>query len=103
MMENAKFAFAKNVQSLATQLASLENQLGDVNEVYNARLYGPGADNAFTDDELAVLESMGGRKMTADDIYAFIILCDQFNQFLHNGSPAQRDYAGNLNHLRTDL
>ncbi len=102
-MDNAKLAFSKTVQNLATQMAQLANDLADVSRVYNSRLYGPGTANEFTDEELAVLESMGGRKMLADDVYAFIILCDQMQAFLNNGSPAQRDYAGNLNHIRTDL
>ncbi len=102
-MDNAKKQFATQVQSMATQLAAFDHLLEDVSSVYNARLYGPGAANALTDAELATLESVGGRAITSDDIYAFVILCDQLRTFLHNGVPAQRDYAANLNHIRTDI
>ncbi len=102
-MDNAKKSFTQMVQSMATELAHMDHLFEDISAVYNARLYGPGAENAFTDAELLELESVGGKKLTADDIYAFIILCDQMKIFIHNGVPAQRDYAANINHIRTDI
>lgn len=102
-MDNAKASYARQVQAIATNLTALEHQLQDIVAVWNARLYGPGAANAFTDAELLALEALGGRAMKADDLYSFVILCDQFQAFLHNGTPAQRDYAANLNQLRVDI
>lgn len=102
-MENAKVQYVRQVQELATQLAAIQHKVEDMQAIWDSRGYGPGAANQFTDTELAILDSMAMRTCTADDLYAFIIFCAQFQAFLHNGTPAQRDYAGNINHLRTDL
>ncbi len=102
-MENAKTSYARSVQNLATTLAAISHQAEDIQRVWDNRLYGPGAANAFTDAELEGLETAGGRKMTADDMYAFIILCAQLQEFLHNGTPSQSDYAATINHIRTDI
>jgi hypothetical protein len=95
--------FVDKVQSMANSLAMFDHLLADLSDVYNSRQYGPGAANAFTDEELQALEAMGGRAMTAEDIYAFIILCDQLRLFFHSGMPVQNDYAATLNHIRTDI
>lgn len=102
-MDNAKASYARSVQNLATTLAGISHQIEDIQKVWDNRLYGPGAINAFTDAELESLETAGGRKMTADDMYAFVILCAQFQAFLHNGTPSQSDYAATINHIRTDI
>jgi hypothetical protein len=102
-MDNSKRQFTSIVQHLAVELVKLEHQLGDVSKVYNARLYGPGAQNAITEAEMMEYGEIGGGKITPDHIYAFVILCDQLNAFLNNGTPAQGDYAATLNQIRTDV
>jgi hypothetical protein len=102
-MDNAKASYARSVQALATTLAGIAHQVEDVQKVWDNRLYGPGAANAFTDAELESLETAGGRKMTADDMYSFVILCAQLQAFLHNETPARSDYAATVNHIRTDI
>ncbi len=101
-MENAKKTYAQAIQNMANQLAAFSHQLEDASAIYNSRQYGPGGADAFTDEELETLEATGGKKLKADDIYSFIILCDQMKTFLNNGDPAIRDYAATVNHIRTD-
>ncbi len=102
-MESGKVAYVKSIQNAANTLAELAHTLEDIQRVWDSRLYGPGAGNAITDSELAELPNIGARACTSDDLYAFVIFCSQFATFMSNGVPAQRDYAGSVNHLRTDI
>jgi hypothetical protein len=102
-MDNGKRTFVDKVQSMANSLAMHDHILADLSAIYNSRQYGPGGAKAFTDEELQALETLGGRAMSADDIYSFIILCDQLRAFFHNGTPVQNDYAATVNHIRTDI
>ncbi len=102
-MEQSKMQYIRNIQDLATQIAGIKHKCEDLQAIWDSRLYGPGAANQFSDTELALLDTMGLRSCAADDLYSFVIFCKEFQTFLANGVPAQRDYNANLNHLRTDL
>ncbi len=102
-MEQAKLQYVRTIQDAATKIADMSHVLEDIEAIWNARLYGPGAANQFSDTELAALDAMGLRSCTADDLYSFVIFCSQFKLFMNNGQPAQRDNMGNVNHLRTDI
>ncbi len=102
-MEQGKLAYVRKVQETATSLMELMHTLEDIQAIYDARQYGPGLPNAFTDSELALLDAQGMRSCTADNLYAFVIFCAQYKTMLENGTPAQRDYKADLNHLRLDL
>jgi hypothetical protein len=102
-MESGKVAYVHSVQNAANTMAALMHTLEDIQHVWDSRLYGPGASGAITDTDLADLPSMGARLVTADDLYSFVIFCSQFATFMNNGVPAQRDYAGNIQHIRTDI
>jgi hypothetical protein len=102
-MDNAKTAFARKCQEMATEIALMDHILEDMVKVWDSRLYGPGGTNAYTDSELAQLEAAGGRMVTADELYSFIIMASQFRNFLHNQAAVQSDYAATLNKVRLDL
>ncbi len=102
-MEQAKLQYVRKIQDTATRLAEMSHALEDIEAIWNARLYGPGTANQFSDTELAALDAMGMRSCTADDLYGFVIFCAQFKLFMTNGVPAQRDNLANVQHLRTDI
>ncbi len=102
-MEQSKMQYVRMIQDTATQIAQLKHKCEDLQAIWDSRLYGPGAANQFSDNELALLDTMGMRSCTADDLYSFVIFCAQFQTFLENGTPAVRDYASNINILRSDL
>ncbi len=102
-MDQAKQTFVRKTQDFATQIAAFLHTAEDLQAIWDSRLYGPGAANQFTDTELATLDAMGLRSCTPDDLYSFIILCAQFQTFMRNGQPAQRDYISSVNKLRMDL
>ncbi len=102
-MEQAKLKFVQQVEELATKLEAIKHQVEDVQSIWDSRLYGPGMADAFSDADLAVLDTMGLRSCKADDLYSFVIFCAQFQAFLHNQAPAVSDYNATLNKLRTDL
>lgn len=97
-MDSSKKHFVFRVQDLATQLANIAVDMQDAQGVYDTRQYGPGAANAITDSELGQLENEGFRTMTADQLYSYIIFCNEFKAFLQSNG-----YAGSLNFIRTDL
>ncbi len=102
-MENSKITYVRQMEDLATQLSTILHKVEDLQKIWDSRLYGPGLPNAFTDAELAVLDSLGYRSCTADDLYAFIIFCAQFQKFMKNEAPAVGDYVATANKLRTDI
>jgi hypothetical protein len=102
-MNNAKKQFAATVQSVANQIAMFDHLMADLNAVYSTRQYGPGWAEAYTDEELATLEDTGGRAMTVADPAVFIAMCQQFELFIHNGTPVQYDYTTILAKPRTDI
>ncbi len=102
-MEQSKITFVRQCEDAATKLAQLSHIIEDIQKIWDSRLYGPGAENAFSDAELAILDGMGYRSCTADELYAFIIFCAQYQNFVKGAVAAQSDYAATLNKLRTDM
>jgi hypothetical protein len=102
-MNNAKTAFARKVQETAAQISELDNLMEDMIRIYADRGYAQGAANQYTDEELATMETAGGRLITAADLEMFLILVGQVHGLL-NGAPAvQGDYQGILNRARNDI
>ncbi len=102
-MENSKITYVRQVEDLATQLAATLHKVEDFQKIWDSRLYGPGMENQFTDAELAVLDSLGYRSCTADELYAFVIFCAQFQKFMSNEAPAVSNYSATINKIRTDI
>ncbi len=92
-----KVNFAQKVRQIATQLAQAAEGCVMLDEVYNHRLYGPGAEHAITDAELV------NTGLTADQLYAFVILCNQLSQFMNGQAPSVNDYKSTLDSVRQDL
>ena len=84
---------AQAIQELTTELASID----DVLDVINARGYGQGQDNAFTDDDVATLN------ITAADAFNALNLLTQIKTLLTNGVPTQGDYMSIVNKVRSDV
>jgi hypothetical protein len=102
-MDNAKIAFARKVQETAAELAQLENLMTDMFKIYNDRNYAPGLPNQYTTEELAALESAGGRKITSEDLNYFLLLCQQITGLLSGQPAVQFDYMSIINRARNDI
>ncbi len=92
-----KVDFARRAQAACNQLAALLETAETLQEVYDARQYGPGMAGAVTDEDLAELD------ITADNLYAAMIAFDQIRSLVNNLDAAKGDYMATVNKLRTDL
>jgi hypothetical protein len=88
-----KLTKAQAVQNLVTELAGIDDLL----DVINAREYGQGQTNAIADDDVASLN------VTASDIFNALNLLTQIKTLITNGTPAQADYTGVVNKVRSDV
>ena len=99
-MDQQKSIFGQRAQDLATQAAQLLDQLAQLVSVWDDRLYGPGAANELT------IEDLEGTVLTAtpDDLYAFIIAASQLGKFMES-DPASvpGPYSATINKLRRDM
>lgn len=102
-MDVDKKQFLQQVQNIAVILANMDHHIDDIDRIWNARLYGPGAENAFTQAEMDGLQAAGLPSCTPDELYAFVILCAQLKNFFHNGAVVASDYASTIARVRTDI
>jgi len=86
-----KAALAGDVQTLVTRLGSLDDTL----DVVNAKEYGQGQADAFTDGDVSALG------FTADDMFNALNLISQIQTLLTNGTPAEGDYMPTINRVRS--
>ncbi len=92
-MASDKLSKAQAVQELVTELAGIDDLL----DVVNAREYGQGQTNAIADGDVASLN------VTASDIFNALNLLTQVKTLITNGTPAQADYTGIVNKVRSDV
>lgn len=95
----SKQIFIQRVQGTANIISQAAAYAQDLEDVYNSRLYGPGAANAITDAELTAL----GIEFTADQLYAFVIACSQLCKLMNNEAVTEGPYAVSVDHVRNDI
>ncbi len=92
--DRPKLGFAATAKLVASTLSDVAAQTKALADTWDDRFYGPGAANEVTDQDLLDLG------IKADDVYAFVIFCTQFQTFMNGGTPTPADYGGTINRLR---
>lgn len=93
-MASRKVDFALKIESAATELAAVIEQIEVLRGAYLASGFDDGGDDELTDDDLV------GHAVTAAKITTVMTLTENLTKFLDNLTPAKGDHRASLGTIR---